>query len=197
MHLIGALSCSGHFIKLCESMYLSLAISQKCASHIPYTVLGFYHFASRLFNCILLYSQDEVCSDMLREAISKIKRVLEKMDPSSSGAGKMVSSTFHLIATHPRTGLTCCRLSQDQAALQCGFLTPDDLEALVTGAVNLFKQVGLHHTCFTLPLILYIFFFSTAFASCVHPKEAFPCVSGEGTKLHFSQCPKTCSTNCP
>ena len=104
-----------------------------------YTVLGLGldHFASRHFN----YSQDEVYSDMLREAISKIKRVLEKLDPSRSGAGKMVSSTFHLIATHPRTGLTCCRLSQDQSALQCGFLTPDDLEVFVTGARNLFKQV--------------------------------------------------------
>ena len=78
------------------------------------------------------------------ETVSRMKRVLEKLDPGSSGAGKMVSSTFHLIATHPRTGLTCCRLSQDQAALQCGFLTPDDLEALVTGARHLFEQVGLY-----------------------------------------------------
>ena len=92
----------------------------------------------------MLCTQDEGYLDMLTEAISRIKRVLEKLDPSSSGAGKMVSSTFHLIATHPRTGLTCCRLSQDQAALQCGFLTPDDLEALVTGARNLFEMVGLH-----------------------------------------------------
>ena len=92
----------------------------------------------------MLCTQDEGYLDMLTEAISRIKRVLEKLDPSSSGAGRMVSSTFHLIATHPRTGLTCCHLSQDQAALQCGFLTPDDLEALVTGAVNLFEQVGLH-----------------------------------------------------
>ena len=96
---------------------------------------------------------------MLRDAISRIKRVLEKLDPSSSGARKMVSSMFHLIATHPRTGLTCCHLSQDQAALQCDFLTPDNLEAFVTGARNLFKQVGLHRTCFTLPLILYNFSF--------------------------------------
>ena len=118
-----------------------------------YTVLGLGldHFASRPFN----YSQDEVYSDMLREAISKIKRVQEKLDPSRSGTGKM-ASTFHLIATHPRTGLTCCRLSQDQAALQCGFLTPDDLEALVTGASNLFEQVGhIYNTCFTLPVIRY------------------------------------------
>ena len=87
--------------------------------------------------------QDEGYSDILTEAISRMKRVLERLDPNRSGTRKMVSSTFHLIATHPRTGLTCCRLSQDQAALQCGFLTPDDLEALVTGAVNLFKKVGL------------------------------------------------------
>ena len=92
----------------------------------------------------MLCTQDEGYLDMLTEAISRIKGVLEKLDPSSSEAGKMVSSTFHLIATHPRTGLTCCCLSQDQAALQCGFLMPYDLEALVTGAVNLFEQVGLH-----------------------------------------------------
>ena len=92
----------------------------------------------------MLYTQDEGYLDLLTETVSRIKRVLEKLDPSSCGAGKMVSSTFHLIATHPRTGLTCCRLSQHQAALQCGFLTLDDLEALVTGAVNLFEQVGLH-----------------------------------------------------
>ena len=107
----------------------------------------------------MLCTQDEGYLDMLTEAISRMKGVLEELDPSSSGAGKMVSSTFHLIATHPRTGLTCCRLSQDQAALQCGFLTPDDLEALVTGARNLFQQVELYRTCFTLPLILYNFSF--------------------------------------
>ena len=90
---------------------------------------------------LYVHVQDEGYSDLLTETVSRIKRVLEKQDSSSSGAGRMVSSTFHLIATHPRTGLTCCRLSQDQAALQCGFLTPDDLEAFVTGAVNLFEQV--------------------------------------------------------
>ena len=98
----------------------------------------------------MLCTQDESYLDMLTETVSRIKRVLEELDPSSSGAGKMVSSTFYLIGTHPRTGLTCCRLSQDQAALQCCFLTPDDLQAFVAGAVNLFEQVGLHLYCVTL-----------------------------------------------
>ena len=103
-----------------------------------------------------MFTQDDDYFDILTKAISKLKRVLEKLDPSSSGAEKMASSTFYLIATHPRTGLTCCHLSQDQAAIQCGFLTCENLAEFPIS----FKQVQvlccMHmFDVFLIPYVLY------------------------------------------